>query len=90
MRTSDPVFVHFIRQSRIGTYRTLPLPHFTERELAIIRLICQQLCNKEIAHELGLSPRTIESYRERIFEKTGARNMVGVAIYAIKHDLYTP
>ncbi len=60
---------------------------FSEKELEIIRLICTQYSNREIAETLGLSVRTIEGYRERIQEKTGARNAVGIAIYAIKNRL---
>jgi DNA-binding NarL/FixJ family response regulator len=57
--------------------------------MEIMRLICEQFSNKEIAETLHLSIRTIESYREQIFEKTSSRNMVGVAIYAIKHNIYS-
>jgi two-component system response regulator NreC len=59
-------------------------PHFTEKEIAVIKLICQQETNKEIAATLGLSVRSVESAKERIQLKTGARNMVGIVIYAIK------
>ncbi len=59
----------------------------TDREIVVIRLICQQKTIKEIAEELSLSPRTIDSYRENIFLKTGAKNMVGIVFYAIEHNL---
>jgi DNA-binding NarL/FixJ family response regulator len=67
-----------------------PVQKFSRREIDIIRMICKQCTNKEIATELGLSIRTVESYREKIQEKTGARNSVGIAVYAIKHNLYQP
>jgi len=59
----------------------------TEREVDVVRLICKQKTIKEIADELALSPRTIDSYRENIFQKTGAKNMVGIAFYAMEHNL---
>jgi DNA-binding NarL/FixJ family response regulator len=59
-------------------------PDFTERETEIIKLICRQYSSKEIADRLDLSCRAIESTRERILEKTGARNMIGIALFAIK------
>lgn len=57
------------------------------RELEVLKLICRQLTNREIADTLCLSPRTIDTYRENIFEKTGSKNAVGVALYAIKHNI---
>jgi DNA-binding NarL/FixJ family response regulator len=61
---------------------------FSEKELQIIRLICRELSNKEIAEQLNLTIRTVEKYRERIHEKTGSKNMAGVVVYAIKNGLY--
>jgi DNA-binding NarL/FixJ family response regulator len=60
----------------------------TEREMDIVRLVCKQYTNKEIASALNLSPRTIESHREKIQEKVKAKNVIGVVIYAIKHNIY--
>ena len=62
-------------------------PKFSAREKEVMALICEQLTSKEIADRLGLSMRTIESHREKIQEKIGARNVIGIVIYAIKHDL---
>lgn len=47
----------------------------------------QQLSNKEMADRLNISIRTVETHREKIYEKTGARNSIGVVIYAIKHGI---
>ncbi|HEX8333916.1 MAG TPA: response regulator transcription factor [Segetibacter sp.] len=60
----------------------------TSREKEIIILICKEFCNKEIASALGLKVRTIESYRDKIQEKIGSKNMIGIAIYALKTNLY--
>jgi adenosylcobinamide-phosphate synthase len=60
----------------------------SEREIAVLRLICEQLSTKEIASVLNLSVRTIESHREHIQQKTGSRNLVGMVIYAIKHGIF--
>lgn len=57
---------------------------FTEREIDILRLICKEKTTQEIADELFLSPRTIDGYRERLMEKTEARNMAGLVVYAAK------
>jgi DNA-binding NarL/FixJ family response regulator len=61
---------------------------FTEREFAVIRCICQEMSNKQIASELKLSIRTIEGYRDRIQEKIGAKNAAGIVVYAIRNQIY--
>ena len=55
-----------------------------ERETAVLQLLCQEHSNQEIADRLFLSVRTVEGYRTRLFEKIGARNIVGLVIYAVK------
>ena len=57
--------------------------HFTNKELTVIKLLCQQYCNKEIAGRLNTTLRSVESARERIQYKIGAKNMIGVVVYAI-------
>jgi two-component system response regulator NreC len=76
-----------IAESKFNPYKNHPQIRFTEREVEIIKLICRQLTNKEMADMLDLSIRTVETYREKIQEKTGAKNSIGIVIYAIKHDL---
>ncbi|MGZ4049682.1 MAG: response regulator, partial [Bacteroidia bacterium] len=68
---------------------TLPMSSssLSNREVDVVKLICKQKTIKEIADTLCLSPRTIDTYRENIFQKTGAKNIVGVALYAIQHNL---
>jgi len=62
-------------------------PVFTEKELTVIKLICQQFSSKEIAARLNSTVRSIESAKERIQNKIEAKNMVGIALYAIKNNL---
>lgn len=59
----------------------------TEREIEVLRLICKELTTIEIGDALFLSPKTIEGYGKVLMEKTEARNMVGLVLYAIKHGL---
>jgi DNA-binding NarL/FixJ family response regulator len=77
-----------IAKSRFNPYKSIPKPSFNEKEIEIIRLICKELSNKEIASELGLSTRTIEGYREKILEKIDAKNIAGLVIYAIRNNIY--
>ena len=77
-----------ISKSRFNPYKKKPKVEFTEKEIEVIRLICEQLLNKEIAEKLNLSIRTIEGYREKIQEKMNVRNSAGIAVYAIKNGIY--
>jgi len=61
---------------------------FTDLERKIIRLICEDRDNKQIAAILYVSIRTIENNRSRILKKINAKSTAGIAIYAIKHGLY--
>jgi DNA-binding NarL/FixJ family response regulator len=63
-------------------------PEFSEREIAIIRLICEEYTNKQIAEMLDLSKRTIEDYREKILEKIDAKNSAGIVVYAIRNKIF--
>lgn len=59
----------------------------SERELQIVKLICEEFTNKEIADKLCLSVRTIDGHREALMEKINARNTVGIVMYAVKNGL---
>lgn len=60
---------------------------FTERELEIIKHIAHQKTNIEIATILNISPRTIETYRKRMIQKTDSKNIIGVITYAVKNNI---
>jgi len=59
-----------------------------EREIEILKLICKEFTAAEIADKLNLSVRTIEGYRQKLLEKSGAKNMAGLVVFAIKNNLY--
>jgi two-component system invasion response regulator UvrY len=61
--------------------------HFTSRELEFIRLACSDLTYKEIAVEMDCGTRTIDSYRDEVFDKIGTKSRVGLALFAVKHNL---
>ena len=55
------------------------------RELDVLRLVAADFPNHEIAVQLGISVRTVESHRRILLEKTGARSMVGLILRAVRH-----
>ena len=78
---------NLIVKSSFNPYKKKEPVNFNEREIEIIKLICQQYSTKEIGDKLFISPRTVEGYRTKILEKMNAKNTVGVVVFALKHDL---
>lgn len=60
-------------------------PDFTERELQILELICKEYSNNEIANACDISIRTAEGYRQKLIEKSGAKNIAGLVVLALKY-----
>ena len=77
-----------IADSSFNPNRRPVKPELSEKEINVMRLVCQEFSNKEIASQLKLSVRTIEGYREKIQEKINARNTAGIVVYAIKNRIY--
>ena len=61
-----------------------------EREIEFIKHACTEMTYKQIAEKMFLSPKTIEGYRESVFQKLGLKNRTGLVIYAIKNNIFTP
>ncbi len=59
----------------------------TEREIEILRLICEEYTNKESAEELGISIRTVDAHRRSLLQKTGAKNTAGLVKFAFKNQI---
>lgn len=59
----------------------------TRREMDIIRLACQELSSIEIAENLHINVRTVESHRKRMIAKTNTKNFIGVILYALRNQL---
>ena len=62
-------------------------PHdvqLTEKEILILRLMCDEKSTKEIADIVDLSPRTVEAIRDKLKTKTGTKSMAGLVMYAVK------
>ncbi|MBB5622991.1 DNA-binding NarL/FixJ family response regulator [Pedobacter cryoconitis] len=58
-----------------------------DREIDILKLICEESTNIEIAKKLFLSVRTVEGYRTKLFEKIGSKKIAGLVIYAVKNGI---
>lgn len=59
----------------------------TDREREILKLIAREFTNKQIAEELFISERTVETHRKNIFKKTGTNSLVGLIKFAYANNL---
>lgn len=59
----------------------------TDREREILKLIAKEFTNRQMAEELFISERTVETHRKNIFRKTGTNNLVGLIKFAYANNL---
>mgnify|MGYP000872938479 FL=1 len=61
----------------------------SEIEIEFLKLASTDLTYKEIAHAMKITPRSIDSYRDSLFDKLDVKSRVGLAIYAVKNGIVT-
>ena len=61
-----------------------PEVNLNEKEVTILKLMCEEKSTKEIADIVDLSPRTVEAIRDKLKTKTGVKSMAGLVMYAVK------
>lgn len=62
-------------------------PALTERELAVLKGLAEGLAYKEIADQLGISAKSVETYRARLVKKTGCATRADLVRYAIRKGI---
>ncbi|WPQ63642.1 response regulator transcription factor [Chitinophaga sancti] len=77
--------IHSISSGEDGQRRFLL--ELSERELIFLKFACTELTYKEIADQMCLSARTIDGYRDNLFEKLKVKTRVGLVMYALKHGI---
>src|SRR5215216_31423 len=60
---------------------------FSEKELRILKCIAEDKTTEEISKEVFLSPRTIETIRQNMKQKVGAKTIAGLVMYAMRNKL---
>ena len=58
-----------------------------DKELTFLKFCCSEMTYKEIAEKMFLSPKTLENYRESLFEKLEVKTRIGLVLYAIKEKI---
>lgn len=66
-----------------------PTPFFNlnNREINFLKMACSELTYNEIADKMCVSPRTVDGYREMVFQKMSVRTRVGMVMEAMRHGL---
>lgn len=59
----------------------------TEREKEVLTLVCMEFTAAEIAQKMDISSRTVEAIKDRLMERFGVKNSVGLVFYAMKNQL---
>jgi len=85
-RTSK-VMLKWLRSKRKPKPYTSMGIKLTSREVQVLKLICQEMTNTQIADKLCLSSRTVEGYRNRLLDKTGSKNTAGLVMFAVRNEL---
>ncbi len=66
---------------------TTAVDSLTTREREVLKLVAEGLGNKQVAHHLSLSIKTVEKHRASLMRKLGLRNIAMLAAYAIKNEI---
>lgn len=85
---TDFITDKLVRSLNLNTYKNVVDDlGFSEREMAFLQLACTDLTYNEIADKMCVSPRTIDGYREKVFEKLNTKSRVSMAMAAVRLGL---
>jgi HD-GYP domain-containing protein (c-di-GMP phosphodiesterase class II)/DNA-binding CsgD family transcriptional regulator len=59
----------------------------SERECEVLRLIARGMATKQVARQLGISPKTCDHHIQRVYRKIGLSTRAGATLFALEHDL---
>ena len=79
--------VHSIQSDNNEDNHSDAFHSMNDNEKDFLKLACSELTYNEIAAQMFKSPKTIDGYRNALFEKLNVRSRVGMALYAVKHGL---
>ena len=79
--------LHSLQGDAKSSIKSAALNLMNDREKEFLQLACSEYTYNEIASKMFLSPKTIDGYRNALFEKLQVKSRVGLALYAVKHGL---
>lgn len=74
-----------------GLHKDIDMPEepivLNEKEKEFMRWVCTELTYKDIAAKMFVSPRTVDDYRNQLFEKLKVKTRIGLVLYGIRHGM---
>ena len=84
---SNEVMNLMLNQKRKSATQLQSKDLLTERETEILKLVCEEYTTAGIAEKLFISPRTVDTHRKNILEKTQSKTIVGLIKYAFENNI---
>jgi DNA-binding NarL/FixJ family response regulator len=87
----SPEVTEIVMQQLSGTKNqrvAMEVP-LSNREKEVLHLIVKEYSNQEIADKLFISPRTVDAHKRNLLDKTGAKNIAGLVLYAVEKRLFS-
>jgi DNA-binding NarL/FixJ family response regulator len=84
---TNKAMLNGLRNKRVVEAPYAEESELSEKELQVLKLMCDEKSTKEIAELVEISPRTVEAIRDRLKLKTGAKSTAGLILYAVKHGI---
>lgn len=86
--TNKALLTNLKTKNNMTPQRTAQLEaNLNDKEVLILKLMCEEKSTKEIADIVELSPRTVEAIRDKLKVKTGAKSTAGLILYAVKNNI---
>ncbi|WP_276372927.1 response regulator transcription factor [Chryseolinea sp. H1M3-3] len=79
--------VHSLQSNSSDKTKVKGIDQINEQERKFLQFACSEMTYYEIADKMFLSPKTIDGYRNSLFEKLEVKSRVGLALFAVKHGL---
>ncbi len=84
---TKPHLIEFIAKSNYQPFKFRDTIGLSDREIDIIKMVCNELYPNKIADELGISKRTVDVHLQNIYKKLGVNNAVGLFAFAIRNSI---
>ena len=81
-KISKALVIKLLKESSFNSFNKSSL---TEKEIEVLKLICNEKSNKEIADILHIAIRTVDFHKSNIYKKTETHTSAGLALYAVKN-----
>jgi DNA-binding NarL/FixJ family response regulator len=84
---TNKAMLNGLRNKRVMESAVPDEAELSDKEIHVLKLMCDEKSTKEIADIVEISPRTVEAIRDRLKIKTGAKTTAGLILYAVKHGI---